>query len=87
MSAVPSSDPLAALRELEGAIPLHEYWKRYGLPKSTVYQAANDGELKTVTTAGGFRLVPPAEALRYLTANGPRPQRGRPLPRKGEVAQ
>ena len=71
----PTQEQLAELQALKGAIPLAKFWKDYGLPKSTVYTAADSGELETVTTATGQRLVPPAAALRYLTAGGDRSAR------------
>ena len=75
MSAADPNLALAQLKELEGAIPISEVPKRYGVPKSSVYAAVTDGTLPTVTTAKGHRLVTPAALLEFLTAAGDRASR------------
>ena len=75
MSENPTQAQLAELHALRGATPLSKFWRDYGLPKSSVYAAADSGELETVTTATGQRLVPPAAALKFLTAGGDRSAR------------
>jgi hypothetical protein len=63
---------LAELRELEGSMPLAQFFKRYNLPKSTVYEDADSGVLETFTTARGTRMVSPAAGLAYLKGAGDR---------------
>jgi len=82
----PTQAQLAELEALKGAIPLSKFWKEYGLAKSTTYMAADSGELETVTTATGQRLVPPAAALEYLTAGGDRSQRVRGIAKERQEA-